>query len=97
MPIQRKRYLDRIERFITNFPIQINDKKAGNPAVFSLKTRGFPTPPHDGCGIINFPFLIGKQAFTQCKLRGTVFEKLLSRKLPAKRHNVAIIYSNYYI
>jgi hypothetical protein len=32
-----------------------------------METRGFPTPPHDGCGFINFPVLIGKQAVTQFK------------------------------
>jgi hypothetical protein len=33
--------------------------KAGNPAV-SSEIRGFPTPPHDGCGFFNFPFPTGK-------------------------------------
>jgi hypothetical protein len=28
--------------------------KAGNPAISLLETRGFPTPPHDGCGFFNF-------------------------------------------
>ena len=39
-------------------PVQV---KAGNPAVSSMETRGFPTPPRDGCGFINFPFATGKQ------------------------------------
>jgi hypothetical protein len=30
-------------------------KKADNPAVSPDETRGFPTPPHDGCGFYNFP------------------------------------------
>ena len=34
--------------------------KEGNPAVSSQEIRGFPTPPRDGCGVINFPFPTGK-------------------------------------
>ena len=38
-----------------------SELKAGNPAV-SLEIRGFPTPPHDGCGFISFPVPTGKRA-----------------------------------
>lgn len=40
---------------ITHLPII--RVKAGNPAVSFRKTRGFPTPSHDGCGFISFPAL----------------------------------------
>jgi hypothetical protein len=32
--------------------------EAGNPAVSTLETRSFPTPPHDGCGFISFLILL---------------------------------------
>ena len=51
---------------IINLPIELQ-VKAGNPAVSSLETRGFPTLPRDSCGFFNFPLLTGKQALTQVK------------------------------
>ena len=31
-----------------------HERQVGNPAVSSQEIRGFPTPPHDGCGFTNF-------------------------------------------
>jgi hypothetical protein len=41
-------------------PIEIKGK-AGNLAISIRETLSFPTPPRDGCGFVNFPFLSGKQ------------------------------------
>ena len=37
-------------------PYLLDTGRAGNPAASSPDTRGFPTPPRDGCGFISFPF-----------------------------------------
>jgi hypothetical protein len=37
--------------------------KVGNPAVSFWEIRGFPTPPHGGCGFFNFPAPARKQRY----------------------------------
>jgi hypothetical protein len=32
--------------------------ESGQPGGLAIEIRGFPTPPRDGCGFINFPALL---------------------------------------